>query len=94
MRNNWATYAYAAPDEGVAEQISALQSELCKALSLEPVENPHLRCEARSKWLPNLGIGAMQTRLKRKLIFFPTTWVVVGISSSPPRTRSTASLES
>ena len=46
VRNNWATYAYAAPDKGVAEQISILQSELCKALSLEPVETPHLRCEA------------------------------------------------
>ena len=45
MRNNWATYAYAAPDEGVAAQISSLQSELCKALSLEPVETPHLRYE-------------------------------------------------
>ena len=45
MRNNWATYAYAAPDKGVAGQISALQSELCKTLSLEPVENPHLRRE-------------------------------------------------
>merc|ERR1712117_675807 len=42
VRNNWATYAFAAPDEGVAAQISSLQSELCKALSLEPVETPHL----------------------------------------------------
>ena len=43
MRNNWATYAYAAPDRGVAEKITAIQSELCKALSLEPVDTPHLR---------------------------------------------------
>ena len=46
MRNNWATYAYVAPDEGLAEQISILQSEICKLLSLEPVETPHLRREA------------------------------------------------
>ena len=43
VRNNWATYVYAEPDRGVTERIAALQSELCAALSLEPVDTPHLR---------------------------------------------------